>query len=173
MDENPELIALQERLDEARAEIERLQLVAADREAQNVELREALAAAQQEVQHQAAESETLRTQLAALQAEAGALREMVTTAQEQVRLAAAKYREAVLAASPELPAELVTGDSVEEIEAALARVRQIVTRIREHLEAKAQAAAHVPAGAPPRSVPDFSDLTPQEKIIFGLRRDSQ
>jgi hypothetical protein len=73
----------------------------------------------------------------------------------------------VLTGAPELPPELVSGESVEEIEASLAQARQIVGRLREHLET--QAPVHVPPGAPPRTAQDFSALSAEEKIALGLR----
>jgi DNA repair exonuclease SbcCD ATPase subunit len=159
---------LQEALAESRAELDRLHAIAADREAQNVQLREALAEVRAAAGQQSAENEALRAQIEALQSEVASLREGLTAAQDQARSTATKYRDAILAVAPEVPADLVRGDSIEEIEASLAQARQIVSRLREHLEA--QTPAPVPAGAPPRTRQEFSDLSPQEKIALGLRR---
>lgn len=173
MDEDMELLALQEALTEARTEIERLQVIAADREARAVELQAALTAAQQAIEQQGVEIEGLRAQVESLRTERVALQEAVAAAQEQAQVAVAKYREAVLTTSPELPADLVKGDTVTEIEASLAQARQVVTRVREHLEAQqGQRTAYIPVGAPSRLGPDLSGLSPQEKIALGLRHRS-
>jgi len=92
-------------------------------------------------------------------------------AQLRSRLAigAAKYRQAMLASAPEVPEELVQGESIEEVETSLARAKGIVERIRGQLEAR-MVSERVPAGAPPRTAPDLSSLSPAEKIAYGLQR---
>ena len=70
---------------------------------------------------------------------------------------------------PELPADLIAGDDVDAVDAAVAAAREIVGRVRTHIEAQAQA-LRVPAGAPPRGGPDLSALTPEQKIRIGLER---
>ena len=81
--------------------------------------------------------------------------------------AIAKYRETLLASAPDIPAELVKGVTVEEIDASLEQARAIVSRVRHQLEAQAEA-KRVPAGAPPRVAQDLSALTPAEKIAYAL-----
>ncbi len=155
-----ELSALQEQLAEARAENERLQATAADREARalhldelNNQLREQLAAAQSDLS-------SVQTDLSAARAEKDDL---------HVRLQAAvgKYREVLLAAAPEVVQEMVAGESIEEVDAAMERARQTVLQVRERLESQAQA-GRVPTGSPPRTAPDLSALSPMEKIRLGL-----
>lgn len=92
-----------------------------------------------------------------------------TELQRELEQAVAKYREAALAAAPELPGDLVTGATVREVEEAVARARRLVEQVRSQMEARAQQ-TRVPAGAPPRSAPDLSALSPQEKIALGLQR---
>lgn len=70
--------------------------------------------------------------------------------------AVARYREALLTAAPELPAELVAGSTVEEIDAAIERARRIVEAIRERLPQPSSPGPTapgpaIPAGAPVRS----------------------
>ena len=77
----------------------------------------------------------------------------------------------LLAAAPELPEELVAGDSIEELDASAERARQTVRQVRERLESQAQA-GRVPAGSPPRGSPDFSALSSIEKIRLGLNRSA-
>lgn len=154
-----ELTELEEELASARAEMERLQAMAADREARAAHLEAQLGELRQELA-QAREQSEAREQELAGRAEA---------LEAQVRSAAQRYRELALQLSPELPEELVTGESVEEIDAALQRAQETVSRVRGHLESQAQA-AWVPVGAPPRSAPDLSGLSAEEKIRLGLRQ---
>lgn len=87
----------------------------------------------------------------------------------QLAQAVALYRTSLLAAEPEIPEEMVQGTTVEEIEMSLARARQMVEQVRSQLEAQASQ-ERVPFGAPMRSAPDLSSLSPQEKILLGLSR---
>jgi hypothetical protein len=93
----------------------------------------------------------------------------VAAAEAQGREAAIRYREVALAREPDLPADLVSGESVPEVEASLERARQTVAQVRQHLDQQAQT-LRVPTGAPARSEPDFSELSAAEKIRLGLRR---
>ncbi len=94
--------------------------------------------------------------------EADALRVQLTDA-------AKRYRELLLAGSPEVPAELVTGATIEEVDASFAAARGVVQQVRRRIEEQADA-EHVPAGAPPRTAPDLSGLSPAEKIAYALSR---
>ncbi len=160
-----EVSELQERLLEAQAELERLQAMAADREARAAHLEEINAGLRQELEETRSAASAAQERLTALEQEAGALR-------EGLRSAAGRYREVVLAANPELPAEMVSGETVEDVETSLEAARQTVARVRQHLESQAEA-SRVPTGAPPRSTPDLSGLSPQEKIRIGLERGSR
>jgi hypothetical protein len=155
-----DLAAMQEQLTEARAEVERLQSQTADAEARALTavaeaaaLRGELAAAHEERESAAGEAQSARTYLEAAEA--------------RLRTAAEKYRDLVVKTEPELPAELIAGDDVDTVEASAASARELVGRVRTHIEEKAQA-ARVPAGAPPRGAPDYGGLSPEEKIRVGL-----
>jgi chromosome segregation ATPase len=162
-----ELSALQEQLAEARAENERLQATAADREARalhldglNGQLREQLAAAQADLSAGQGELSSVQAGLSAAQAEKDDLH-------ARLQAAVGKYREVLLAAAPEVVQEMVAGESIEEVDAAMERARQTVLHVRERLESQAQA-GRVPTGSPPRTAPDLSALSPMEKIRLGL-----
>jgi regulator of replication initiation timing len=150
MDE--EVVLLEEQLATAHADIERLQTQMAE-----------LAALDS---RRDGELQTLRSQLEASRTEGDAARSELAA---QSREALGRYREAVLQREPQLPAELVTGDTVSELESAVERARQTVAQVRQHLEQQAQA-LRVPAGAPARGSPDTSDLTAGEKIRLGLQK---
>ena len=74
-------------------------------------------------------------------------------------------REAVLAAEPALPPELVHGATLEELEANAEAARAAVRHVRA---AVASEAPPVPAGAPGRVSPQ--PLSPWEKIRAGMAR---
>lgn len=78
------------------------------------------------------------------------------------------YRNQVLKANPLIPAELVLGNTIADIDQATQKATAIVTRIKEGL-AKDQQQATIPAGAPGRTPPDLSGLSPKEKIAQGIQ----
>ena len=115
------------------------------------------------------ERESLQAELAEAR---GALeREQSLRAQAEADLAAAveSCRRALLAGAPEVPADLVQGGTVAELEASFASAKAMVERVRRQVESEA-AQERVPAGAPPRRGVDASALTSQQKILLGLRR---
>ena len=86
--------------------------------------------------------------------------------------ATARYREALLAAAPEIPEEMVVGESPEEVEASLAGARQMVERVRGQIESQI-ADERVPSGAPVRGAQEFSGMSSREKIAHALAQRSQ
>ncbi|MDE3096569.1 MAG: hypothetical protein KGK07_11315 [Chloroflexota bacterium] len=121
-----------------------------------------------------AEGEVLREQLraasdagAGASAEAERLRGELDTVAERERASAARYRDLVVRSEPSLPAELIAGESIDAVDRSLEAAREIVGRVRTHIEQQAQA-VRVPAGAPPRSGPDLSAMSPEQKIRYGL-----
>ncbi len=91
----------------------------------------------------------------------------VAALKEQLSGAAAKYRALILATTPEMPEELVRGETPEEVEASFAAAREMVEKVKRQLEAQAEA-ERVPTGAPARTPPDLGALSPQEKIAYAL-----
>ena len=155
-----ELAALEERLAEAEAEVERLQTTAADREARAAHLEGALAEAKADLARRDNELTGLREGLAVVRSEADELR-------AGLRSAAEKYRQAVLASRTDVPPDLVSGETVEEVDRQLEAALRMVTQLKSHLESQAQA-QRVPTGAPVRRAPDLAALSPGEKISHGL-----
>lgn len=78
-----------------------------------------------------------------------------------------KYRTAVLATAPGVPDELLKGETVDDIDASLEQARRIVLQVKQQLDNEV-ATSSVPAGAPPRTPPDMSALSPTEKIAHAL-----
>ncbi len=77
------------------------------------------------------------------------------------------YRESIVRLNPELPAEMLDGETLEAIDESVGRARTLVSRVRQSIEAE-RAAGRVPAGSPPRTEPDYSSLSSREKIQYGI-----
>ena len=135
------------------------------------ELNEQLAAARSDIERLQAEAADAQARAAAATEDTDALRIQLDDASERERANAARYREIVVSSDPTLPAELIDGDTIEAIDASVEAARAMVGRIRTHLEAQSKS-TRVPAGAPPRSAPDFSAMTPEQKIRYGLEHRS-
>jgi septal ring factor EnvC (AmiA/AmiB activator) len=83
--------------------------------------------------------------------------------------AVAKYLTAVKTANPTIPADVITGSTIDEIDATLAKALTIATAVKASLEAQAKE-AKVPAGAPTRGGISLDALSPREKIAAGLQQ---
>ncbi|MDD4859837.1 MAG: hypothetical protein PHR56_06505 [Dehalococcoidales bacterium] len=81
--------------------------------------------------------------------------------------AVGEYRSLVAGSQPGIPAELITGNTINEINESLQKARTIIERVKQEIEAEASK-TRVPAGAPQRSPPDISALSPREKIQFAI-----
>jgi len=82
------------------------------------------------------------------------------------------YREVLLAANQNIPEELITGTTIDELNASVEKASTLVSQVRETIEAEL-AAGRVPAGAPPRTPPDLSALSPREKIEYAVKEGSK
>lgn len=129
--------------------------VLGERETRLKELEAAIRDASAKVESQTAQLQSHEKEMAGLR--------------EKLVGAAGKYRKLLLASAPEVPEDLVKGDTPEDVEASFAQARQMVERVRRGLEARQQQ-ERVPVGAPPRSAGDLSAMSPQEKIAYGLSR---
>jgi len=167
-----EIAALQDELAEAQTEVDRLQTIAADREARAAHLEETLAQLREEHSQLSASLGEAQAQLGARDDELAALRQEAEALQASLKAAAGKYRDAVLASRPEVPPDLVSGDTVEEVDQQLEAALRMVAQLRSHLESQAQA-QRVPTGAPARRAPDLSALSPAEKIVHGLSQQQR
>jgi len=172
--EDPELLALRDQLADAQAEIERLQGQAADAEARAASREERLAQAQAEVEALRGRVSDLEGELQARQADlADQQRRLVELGEEaeglrqQLRQAALRYREARLTTHPEVPADMVNGEAIEEIDQQVEAALKLVSLVKDRLQAESQA-VRVPIGSPPRRAPDLSALPAAEKIRLGL-----
>ena len=113
--------------------------------------------------------------LAAAELEGGdAMEQALAEAQREIarqrsltRQAVARYRDALLAAEPELPPDLVQGETLEDVDATAQAARATVARIRERVAAERPRG--FPVGAPARVAERPRHLSPHEKIAAGLQ----
>ena len=83
--------------------------------------------------------------------------------------AVSKYLGAVRLANPTIPQDIITGDTIEDIDASLAMAASIAESVKANLETQAKE-AKVPAGAPTRSEISVEGLSPREKIAAGIQQ---
>ena len=93
--------------------------------------------------------------------------EKLTTINHSLAEAVASYKALVAQLNPEVLEELITGDTIEAINESLEKAKTLVSRVRQGLEAEITA-GKVPAGAPIRTPPDLSALSPREKINYAI-----
>ena len=93
--------------------------------------------------------------------------EKLTTIHNSLAEAVAGYKAMVVQANPEVLEELVTGDTVDSINDSLNKAKTLVSRVRQGLETEISG-AKIPAGAPQRTPPDLSALSPREKIQYAI-----
>lgn len=162
-----------ERLAEAQARIEALEAAAADAEARAATALEQLIAdgeARSDLEARLAEATAARE---AAEGELARSRSEAGEARSKLAEAAVRYREAKLAAAPEIPHELVpAAESLIEIDEAFEAARRVAAQLRERIEDERQS-ARVPVGAPSRRPADLSALSASEKIRLGLQQLSE
>ncbi len=142
-----EVVLLEEQLATAHADVERLQSEAADLMAQQARHDAEVGELRGELDASRAEAEAAQSRASEQADEMERLSQVMAAAEAQGQAAVQRYREVVLEREPQLPADLVTGDSIVEVDAAVERARQTVAQVRQHLDQQAQA-LRVPAGAP-------------------------
>ena len=93
--------------------------------------------------------------------------EKFETTSNSLAEALTNYKAMVIQANPEVPEELISGDSIESINESLGTAKAMVSQVRQGLEVEIQA-AKIPVGAPQRTPTDLSALSPREKIQYGI-----
>ena len=81
--------------------------------------------------------------------------------------AVASYKVLVTRSNTDVPEELIGGDSIESINESLTNAKNLISKVRQGLEAEITS-SKVPAGAPQRTPPDLSALSPREKIQYAI-----
>jgi hypothetical protein len=123
-------------------------------------LKERIAALEADVKAKGEEAETLKT--AVTEKDKG-----FASLTANYESAVGAYRGQVLKANPLVPAEMVLGNTVADIDQAVEKATALVGKIKEGLNQEIQQAT-IPAGAPGRTAPDTSNMTTREKITHGI-----
>jgi DNA repair ATPase RecN len=131
--------------------------------------RKAIAAAQAAITERDKRIAELQASVSVVQQAAEKAAAELTLAKQAHTKAVSKYLDAVKLANPTLPADVITGATIEDIDATVAKASSIATAVKATMEAQAKA-AQVPAGAPPRGEISLEGLTPKEKIAAGIKK---
>jgi chromosome segregation ATPase len=143
-----EMAAIKAELEEDKKAIAAAQAAITDRDKRITELQASVSVVQQA-------GETAMTEL--------------TQAKQAYTKAVSKYLELAKAVNPAIPPDVITGATIEDIDATVAKALSIATAVKASLEAQAKQ-AKVPAGAPPRGEISLEGLSPREKIAAGIKR---
>jgi len=106
-------------------------------------------------------------EIAALKQAKDELEERLAVLSNSLTEAVASYKTMVVQSNPEVIEELVSGDTIESVNESLDRAKALVSKVRQGVEAEISL-AKVPAGAPERTPPDLSALSPREKIQYAI-----
>ncbi len=110
---------------------------------------------------------SLESEIATLKQAVAESNDSLDKLNESLKQAIASYKGLVIQSNPDVPEELVTGDSIEAINDSLASAKELISKVRKGIEAEISL-ARVPAGAPERTAPDLSALSPREKIQYAV-----
>jgi len=83
--------------------------------------------------------------------------------------AVAKYLNMARALNPAIPEGIISGETIDEIDASVEKGKAIVEAVKRAMEAEAKG-AKVPAGAPTRGAINLEGLSPREKIAAGIQQ---
>ncbi len=95
------------------------------------------------------------------------LEEKFSSVNQSLSQAISSYKALVVQANPGVIEELISGDSIEQVNESVERANTLISRVKEGLEVEV-AKVRVPAGAPERTLPDLSALSPREKIQYAI-----
>ena len=116
----------------------------------------------------------LEQALADRDVEIAALKQAVTETESKITelsgalaQAVAEYKTLVVQSNPGILAELITGETVDEVNESLKKARTLIEKVKQEMEAET-AKTRVPAGAPQRMPLDLSALSPREKIQYAI-----
>jgi hypothetical protein len=137
--------------------------------AQLEEEKKAKAVAEASLPEKDARIAELEASLSEAQQSAESLRAEGVAISEAHAQAVAKYLDVVRLANPTIPQAIIVGETIEEIDASVEKVKAIASAVKANLEAQAKE-AKVPAGAPARGEISLEGLSPREKIAAGIQK---
>jgi len=91
----------------------------------------------------------------------------VSELEQVVAKAVASYKAMVTQSNSEVPEELISGDTIDSVNESLMKAKTLIGKVKQGLEAEITS-SKVPAGAPLRTPPDLSALSPREKIQYAI-----
>ena len=86
---------------------------------------------------------------------------------EGLSQAVTAYKNQVVKTNPGVVEELITGNTIPEINQSLENAKALISKVRGGIEQEI-ASGRVPVGAPQRTSPDLSALSPREKIQYAI-----
>ena len=91
----------------------------------------------------------------------------VSELEQVVAKAVTSYKAMVTQSNSEVPEELISGDTIDSVNESLMKAKTLIGKVKQGLEAEITS-SKVPAGAPLRTPPDLSALSPREKIQYAI-----
>ena len=86
---------------------------------------------------------------------------------DRLKNAVVAYKAVVVQANPYITEELITGNTIDELNQSVEKAKALIAQVKTSIEAEI-ASSKVPAGAPARTPPDLSALSPREKIQYAV-----
>ena len=87
----------------------------------------------------------------------------------QIDFAVGRYRIALMVSAPDLPEELIRGNTIVELDDAMESAKKIVEKVASRIGGRTPE-DRVPSGAPARREADLSGLSPREKIMYAINK---
>jgi hypothetical protein len=81
------------------------------------------------------------------------------------------YRLMLINNNPDILPELITGETIETLDASLIKAKELTGKIKLQLDEK-KTAERIPEGAPTRLPPNTDSLSSEEKIRYGLQNSN-
>jgi len=117
-----------------------------------------------------ADLETKRGELEGALSEAKKQSEALTTSLKDARdQAVAKYATMAKALNPTIPEDMISGETIEELDASVEKGKSLVSAVKKTMETEASA-AKVPAGAPTRGAISLEGMSSRDKIAAGIQQ---
>ena len=82
------------------------------------------------------------------------------------------YKDLIRKTNPVIPADMITGTSIADINTSLENAANLVNQIKAKVDEN-NTNNSVPAGAPGRTEPDISAMSTREKISYGLQKSKK
>jgi len=83
--------------------------------------------------------------------------------------AVAKYATMAKALNPTIPEDMISGETIEGIDASVEKAKGLVSSVKQSLESEASK-AKVPAGAPTRGAISLEGMSSRDKIAAGIQQ---